>query len=79
MGADRNKSVVAVIDGLTDKVAAKIVGSIQLKKAAIAPKSRGRAAICDTDKKRELLGTSPAKLCDKGGRRNEQEKTIRRH
>lgn len=69
MGADRNKSVVAVIDGLTDKEAAKIVGSIQLKKAAIAPKSRGRAAICDTDKKRELLGTSPAKLCDKGGKK----------
>lgn len=28
MSADRNKSVVAVIDGLTDKEAAKLVGSI---------------------------------------------------
>ncbi len=69
MSADRNKSVVAVIDGLTDKEAAKLVGSIQLKKAVIAPKSKGRAAICNTEEKRKLLGTSPAKLCDKRGKK----------
>ena len=65
MSAERNVSLVAVIDNLTQKEASKLAGSIQVKKAVIAPKSRGRAAICETDKKRELLGTSPAKLCDK--------------
>ncbi len=66
MRAERNKSVVAVIDNLTEKEAAKLSGAIQMKKAVIAPNGRGRGAVCDTDKKGDLLRiSSSGMLCDK--------------
>lgn len=66
MSTLRNKSVVAVIDNLTAKEAARLSGAIQIKKATIAPCGRGKGAVCDTDKKGSLLRSSTAgALCDK--------------
>lgn len=66
MSALRNKSVVAVIDNLTEKEASRLAGAIQIKKAMIAPNGRGRGAVCDTDKKGSFLrGSDTVKLCDK--------------
>lgn len=42
MSTLRNKSVVAVIDNLTAKEAARLSGAIQIKKATIAPCGRGK-------------------------------------